>query len=379
MIRPFNAACIQSIIHEIRDHRTKDEVIRENINRILSNIDYVTGRFGNSKIIVLPEFSLQGFDHLPGVEDSLKICITIPRPETDMLAEAAVEKGIYIGGNAFEVDPDWPGRWFNTAFLISPEGEVILRYRKIYTGSVAGGATNTSPADVLTEYIDRYGYEGLFPVVDTPLGKIGMLVCFDICFPEVTRALAMRGAEIILHPTGEPYGPQRKSWREAKHTRAFENGAYLLSANHGAYYSQTEGGQWMNSADLMFQERQRNEIAPSMRSHGHSEIIDYYGNVVADVTGSGEAVVQGLIDIEALRYKRSQTGLNLLAISMPQVYAPLYEKTQLRPVDQFADHPIQKRGEGRQVLLDTIDRLQREGTFMAPWDAEPAMAEAKGS
>lgn len=167
MVQPYTAACIQSVIREIRDPSVKDEVILENTNRILSMVDYATGRFGNAKLVVLPEFCLQGFDHFDSVEQALGTCITIPGPETDRLAEAAVERGIYIAGAAFETDPDWPGRWFNTAFLIAPDGQVVLRYRKIHCGSVVGGATNTSPADVLTEYLERYGVDGLFPVVDT--------------------------------------------------------------------------------------------------------------------------------------------------------------------------------------------------------------------
>lgn len=363
MIRPYSVACIQSVIREVRDASTRDSVILENSNRILSLVDYASGRFGAAKLVVLPEFCLQGFDHLATVEQTLGTCISVPGPETDRLAEAAAKKGLYLAASAFEADPDWPGRWFNSAFLIGPDGNILLRYRKIHCGSVVGGANNTSPGDIFSEYVARYGIEGLFPVVDTPLGRIGMQICYDLMYPEVTRALAMRGAEIILHPTGEPYQPYRGVWREIKHARAFENRVYLISANHGAYYCQLANGKWTDAGDLAFQDRQETEVAPSMRSHGHSEIIDYDGRVLVEASGPGEAVITAQLDIETLRYKRGTPGNNFLAQHMPELYAPIYAEAHFRPVDQWANRPIERRDEGRELLQRSIAELQARGVL----------------
>lgn len=366
MVLPYAAACIQSVIREIPGPGAKDEVIRENANRILSLVDYATGRFGNAKLVVLPEFSLQGFDHFETTEEAIGICVSIPGPETDRLARVAAEKGIFIGASAFEVDPDWPGRWFNTAFLIDPRGDIVLKYRKIFCGSVVGGATNTSPADVLTEYLDRYGPEGLFPVADTEIGRIGMMVCYDVCFPEVARALAMRGAEIILHPTGEPYSLVQDAWRSAKHARAFENRAYLLSANHGAYYCRTPSGDWTDSSNLAFQDRHAVELSPTMRSHGHSEIINFRGHVEGVIGSVGESVVTATIDVERLRYERSTRSKNFLSLLMPELFARGTQDILLRPVDGWADAPIDHRDEAGALLDLTISRLRNQGVFAAP-------------
>jgi predicted amidohydrolase len=363
MVLPYTAACIQSVIREIPGPDAKDEVILENTHRILSLIDYATGRFGNAKLVVLPEFSLQGFDHFETTEQAVGICVSIPGPETDRLAQVAVDKGIFIGASAFEVDPDWPGRWFNTAFLIDPRGEIVLKYRKIFCGSVVGGATNTSPADVLTEYLDRYGPEGLFPVADTEIGRIGMMVCYDVCFPEVARALAMRGAEIILHPTGEPYSLVQDAWREAKHARAFENRVFLLSANHGAYYCRTPRGDWTDSTGLIFQERHPVELSPTMRSHGHSEIVNFRGRVEGAIESVGESVVTATIDIERLRYERSTRSRNFLALLMPELFTQANEGISLRPVDHWAGEPIQHRDEAGALVESTISRLRDAGVY----------------
>ncbi|MEV0133168.1 nitrilase-related carbon-nitrogen hydrolase [Dactylosporangium sp. NPDC050688] len=363
-IAPYGVACIQSPIRQITDANDRDEVIQTNINRILSLIDYSTGRFGRAKLALLPEFSLQGYDHFETVEEMTAVCVTIPGPEIDRLSAVAVEKGIYIAGNAFEVDPDWPGRWFNTAFLIDDRGEVILKYRKIHCGSVTGRATNTSPGDVLSEYLDRYGLEGLFPVADTPLGRIGMMVCYDVTFPEVARSLMIRGAELILHPTGEPYGAHRPAWRRAKATRAYENKVYLASANHAAYYAKTDEGIWTDAPDLAFAQRQSTLIPPSMRSHGHSEVIDFNGTTIAEIGGPGEATVIGTIDIERLRFERNSMGLNFAAQLMPEMFAHVYQSARHRPVDMWKDSPIQHWQEGRELLRKSIDGLRERGSIM---------------
>ena len=71
-------------------------------------------------------------------------------PITEPLQELARRRRIYIGGHQFESDPEWPGRYFNTCFLIDPEGTVILRYRRVNT------AAFPSPHDFMDAYLARY-------------------------------------------------------------------------------------------------------------------------------------------------------------------------------------------------------------------------------
>lgn len=363
----YQAAALQTIIREVRDRATKAETIRENVNRSLALIDYVTTRFGNAKLCVLPEFSLQGFDHWDSLDELLAVCITIPGPELGPFREVAAKKGIYIAGSAFEVDADWPGRWFNSTFLIDDRGEIALRYRKIFCGSVQSGFShNTSPMDVYSEYVQRYGVEGLFPVADTPLGRLGMLVCYDICVPEVARCLALQGAEILLYPTGEPYAWYMEPWEWVKRARAFENLVYVISANHGAYYCQLPNGEWTDSPGLVYQDRVTTEIAPAMRSQGKSEIIDFNGKPLATATGPGEAVILAEIDLEALRRKRAQPGGNFLAQLPVELYAREYARARLRPASAFVDAPLTDRHTANDLLKQTVQDLVDRGIFVAP-------------
>lgn len=363
----YTAAALQTIIREVRDRATKQETIRENVNRSIALIDYVTGRFGDAKLCVLPEFSLQGFDHWDSLDEMLAVCIRIPGPELAAFQEVAARKGIFIAGSAFEVDDDWPGRWFNSTFLIDSRGDIILRYRKIFCGSVQSGFShNTSPMDIYSQYVERYGVEGLLPVVDTPLGRLGMLVCYDICIPEVSRCLALQGAEVLLYPTGEPYAWYMEPWEWVKRARAFENLTYIVSANHGAYYCQLPNGHWTDDAGLIYQERPATEVAPNMRSQGRSEIVDFNGKVLATCTGPGEAVVTATIDLEALRYKRSQPGGNFLAQLPTQAYAPMYRQKQMRPHSAFTDEPLNDRHRANALLRETVAGLVNRGVFVAP-------------
>jgi hypothetical protein len=139
-----------------------------------------------------------------------------------------------------------------------------------------------------------------------------------------------------------------------------------MSANHGAYYCQLPNGKWTNDAGLIYQERVESEIAPSMRSHGNSEVLSYDGKVIARADGPGEAVIQAMIDVEALRYRRTQTGMNFLAQMSPQIFAPIYQRGGHRPIDSWLEHPIQHRGQGPALARQVVRDLQERGVFIPP-------------
>lgn len=124
----------------------------------------------------------------------------LPGPEADALAAFAQKHKIYIAGGVFEVDDAWPGRFFNTAFIFDDSGNLVHRYRKIHCADLMGTLPVTTPGSVFTRYVDKYGYDHLFPVADTPIGRIGTMICFDINFPETARALVANGAEFSCIP-----------------------------------------------------------------------------------------------------------------------------------------------------------------------------------
>ena len=134
MIKSFNAAAIQSQVVGCRNR----EDIRINLKHLEECIDL--GILGGSlegrvKLVAFSEGAIQGFydemTNMDSVEYCEKIAITIPGDETEILAKKAKQYGIYIIGCAKALEPDLiKDRFFNTAFIISPEGNVIHRHRK---------------------------------------------------------------------------------------------------------------------------------------------------------------------------------------------------------------------------------------------------------
>lgn len=134
-------------------------------------------------IICFPELYHQGY-HLEAEELQL-LAETQDGEMVKALSKVAKENEIYVIVGYAEADEEIPGRMFNSAILISDEGEVIGNMRKV----------------------NAWGQEKLkfregndFPVYDTPIGKIGLMICYDVEMPEPARILALKGAEIVFVP-----------------------------------------------------------------------------------------------------------------------------------------------------------------------------------
>ena len=201
------------------------------------------------RLVVLPEYFMQGVTTPgkgeDGIQQFLNKAVRMPGPEMDVLGDKAREYGIFIaGGGVVEVTPEFPDRWFNTAFVIDPAGEIALKYHKWHVPATIG--LGSSPHDLYDDYGRAYGnsIKDLFPVIDTEIGKLGTMTCHDGCTPEVSRALGYNGAEVICHPGAiqEFEGVSRPwdFWMFTRRARAHDNMCYLLGSNWGqvnyAYY-----------------------------------------------------------------------------------------------------------------------------------------------
>src|SRR5262249_33120986 len=315
-IKPWRATCIQMnsvLATKAADCAAAWSVIRGNVDGAGGLIEAACGHADSPKVVVLPEFALQGPPHGGTVREWIdKACYPIPGPITAPLAKLAIRYGIYIAGNQFELDETWPGRFFNCCFLINPKGEVILRFRRINTASWP------SPHDFMEAYFARYGIEGTFPVVDTELGRLAMLACGEIAVPEVARVFMMRGAEVLLHPTNEQESPAQEA---AKVAPAAENMVYLVSANVAGGIGFSADGSVLG---------------------GRSQIIDYRGKRLAfDASSDESRRVSALIDIEALRRARRQTGMaNTLLRGRWDMYRPFFERMTAYPANAFLNAPM---------------------------------------
>ena len=136
----------------------------------------------------------------------------IPGPTSRKIGEAAGQYGMYIAANYYEKDGN---KIYNTSVLFGRKGEIIGKYRKIHL-------------PVIEKWMVAPGSE--MPVYETDIGKIGFAICYDMRFPEHCRAVALNGADIIIHQT-QGWGIERYDTGEALlRVRAAENSVYLVVA-----------------------------------------------------------------------------------------------------------------------------------------------------
>lgn len=343
MIDPYNVLLVQPSTRCVFPSETapiRMDAVQENLNNL---IELVRSRNDvHPRLVVLPEFCAQGVQHGRSVEEWIQVSLRIPGSETDRLAEVAADMNCYIAAMFYEFDPEWPGRFWNTAFIVSPAKKIILKYRKIFAMTA-----KTRPGDVETEYRKRYGITGLLPVVDTEIGRLAAIVCYDINFPELPRCLALRGAEVLCHLTSEPLGTHREAWDNARKSRAYENLMYVLAANQGP---------------------QPDRVLAGYQSSGGSKVVKFDGQVISEATGPGEEVVVAQIDIEALRRRRSDFRLNFLAQLQPRLFRDAYESAEevVWPTNHWLDRPISDADENNQVGREVIARMQNSGIYVPP-------------
>ncbi len=237
--------------------------------------------FHDVRLIAFPEFA-----HAVPVYDNVaelhrRLAVEVPNEHTQAYERVAREHGCYIQTGTFlERDPEYPGAVFNSTVLVGPEG-VLSKYRKV--NPWIPWEVHTSPHDI-EDYADDP-----FPVVDTPIGRLGVAICYDWLFPETIREIGFRGAEVIVRVSGymDPWGTAAPMdwWTLINRTRAIENSAYVVAANQGASLAHYPPFSWP----------------------GGSMVVDYDGRVLSQAeAGGGERVVVAPISIDTLRAERAR-------------------------------------------------------------------------
>lgn len=304
------------------------------------------------RLYTIPEGALQGFsdeifdwDHVEMVE---RLAIEIPGPETDYISGLARALDAYVIAQAKTTHPEFPERFFNCAFVIDPQGEVIHRHYKM---QVFAREHSTVPHDVWDKWVELYGenLDAFFPVTDTEIGRIGCLICMEGSFPETARGLAMNGAELVYRPSyPEPY-VGNGLWEVQNRSRALDNTMYMVCPNPAAYAP---------SVDSKY---------PLDMFGGESMIVDYQGRIIGIHKAGGTASYAGaIIDIEGLRQYREQSlwGNWLKDLRTEQyrlIYdAPLYEK------NRAIDRPPLKHAENDEVVRAAVERMFERNIYKRP-------------
>ena len=340
-IDSYRALALQvtcSAVNRAGDRTEARSLMQQTIDRLASQIAASLAFIGpDCRLVVLPEYLLTGFpmgESLVGWAE--KACLDMDDPLYDSLGKIAQTHDIFLAGNAYERDPHFPDLYFQSCFAIAPTGSIVLRYRRL------NSMFAPTPHDVWDRYLDCYGLEGVFPVVKTAIGNLAAVASDEILFPEVARCLAMRGAEIFLHPTSEIYGQGRSPKDIAKIARAVENSAYVISANTAGI---------------------ANTNIPSSSTNGGSQIVDYRGLILAE-TGAGESMAAfAEIDLAALRRYRRRPGLtNLVARQRPELYVDCYRQAQMYPANTMLQGNVERQ-HFIQTQRDTIAHLAELGVI----------------
>jgi predicted amidohydrolase len=183
----------------------------KNIKQIIGAIEEAANTGAN--LIIFPECSLAGY-MFASREEALPFAESIPGPATEKLAPLCKELGVYVVVGLLEKDID---NLFNAAVLIGPGG-IIGKYRKNHLPFLG---------------VDRFVAPGdkPFEVYRTPVGNIGIEICYDIMFPESSRVMMLMGADILVVPTNFPSDRVDDVIKYVIPARAIENSVFVVAAD----------------------------------------------------------------------------------------------------------------------------------------------------
>jgi predicted amidohydrolase len=238
-----------------------------------------------AELLVLPECAVPGY-MFDSAEEALSLAEEIPGPTTEALADECRRLDAHAVCGLLERDGDV---LHNAAVLVGPDG-LVGTYRKTHLPFLG---------------VDRFAAAGdELSVFETPLGWIGIEICYDLRFPEATRTLALRGADIVAHPTNFPVAARIQT-ELITVARAAENRVYLLTANRVGKERWAEFCGW-------------------------SQIVDPYGRRLAEADGTEETLLVADVDVEKARDKDyvipGDYELYLFGDRRPELYGALVEE-----------------------------------------------------
>lgn len=239
----FRVACAQIAVAPMD--------VAENVRRCETWTRRAVAESG-AELVLLPETTTTGFTPNVNREGLWDAVDTLPGGQTEPLQRLAQELGIYLAFGAYERGPE-RGTVYNSAALLGPNGDVLGVYRKTHLFPTERG----------------WSTPGTEPVcVETPLANIGLTICYDGDFPELYRAEALMGAEVILRPSA--LLRSFEIWDLTTRARAYDNHVYMVACN---------------------------AVGPDAGGHyyfGHSMIVDPIAHKLAQGRGTEEVIFADL-------------------------------------------------------------------------------------
>ena len=250
-----------------------------NLKKIISYISKATSK--NATLCAFPEFMMFYTSSSQTPKQLVNLAETINGNFVTTIAKAAKENQIQVVGSFYEKSRK-KDRVYDTCFVIGKSGKVISTYRKIHlydalgfkeSDKIVSGSKITKP-------------------VNTSLGKMGMMICYDLRFPEMARSLATAGAEVLVAPSAWVKGNMKEEhWVTINKTRAIENGCYVIAPDQvGNIYC------------------------------GRSLVVDPYGKILLDMKKKQGI---GFVNINLNKVKQTRKILPLLKNRRTDIYPTL--------------------------------------------------------
>lgn len=235
-----------------------------------------------AKLIVLQELHRSLYFCQQEDVDAFDLAETIPGPSTDTLGELAKSLNVVIVASLFEKRA--AGLYHNTAVVLDSDGSIAGKYRKMHIPDDPGFYEKFyfTPGDI--------GFEP----IQTRVGKLGVLVCWDQWFPEAARLMALAGAEVLIYPTAIGWDPrddeaeqqrQLDAWVISQRAHAVANGVPVLSCNRVGHEADLGPGGEINKA------------GPGINFWGHSFIAGPQGELLAVASEDKEEILYADVDL----------------------------------------------------------------------------------
>jgi len=248
----------------------------KNLTKILNYIKTAAKR--GADLCAFPEFMMFYTNSSQSAAELAKQAETANGEFVSSISNAAKENSIFVVGTFYEKSRK-KNRVYDTAFLVGKSGKILSTYRKIHLYDALGfkesrkltaGSKITSPTK-------------------TSLGKLGMMICYDLRFPEMSRILASSGSEVLVVPSAWVKGKRKEEhWLTINKTRAIENGCYVVAPDQvGNIYC------------------------------GRSIVVDPYGKIILDMK-KRQGI--GIVNISLDELKKTRKALPLLQNRRTDLY-----------------------------------------------------------
>jgi predicted amidohydrolase len=212
----------------------------------------------------------------------------IPGPSVDRMREKARTARVYLVGGSLAERVEEDARVFNTSLMIDPQGDITAKYSKVHLFDAEIGS------QLVMKEGDVFAPGDSIVAAETGYGVVGLTICYDLRFPELYRALALKGARIIFVVSSFMASTGKAHWEPLLRARAIENQVFIVAPN---------------------------QIGPipgtKLLRYGHSAIVDPWGRVLSEASDN-DGVITAEIDFDYLTTVRRQ--LPSLAGRRPEVY-----------------------------------------------------------